>query len=94
MFRPSLLLAFLVSLAVVKAASVETINADVLVDNVERSIDISTQLVKINSKVTLTNNGKGAIKNFHYVVEEAAKAKLVFIGATVSREYAIPLYII
>ena len=74
----------LVLLAGVKSAAVETVNGDVVVDTVERSIDISSQLVKINTKLTLTNNGKGAISGFHYGLEEAAKAKLAFIGATVS----------
>jgi len=73
----------LVLLAGVKSAAVETVNGDVVVDTVERSIDISSQLVKINTKLTLTNNGKGAISGFHYGLEEAAKAKLAFIGATV-----------
>ena len=71
-------------LAGVQSAAVETVNADVIVDSVDRSIDIASQLVKINTKLTLTNNGKGAISGFHYGLEEAAKAKLAFIGATVS----------
>merc|ERR1712141_466115 len=70
-------------LAGVQSAAVETVNADVIVDSVDRSIDIASQLVKINTKLTLTNNGKGAISGFHYGLEEAAKAKLAFIGATV-----------
>merc|ERR1711936_1241737 len=70
-------------LARVQSAAVETVNADVIVDSVDRSIDIASQLVKINTKLTLTNNGKGAISGFHYGLEEAAKAKLAFIGATV-----------
>merc|ERR1712110_501191 len=73
----------LVLLAGVKSATVETVNADVIVDSVDRSIDIASQLVKINTKLTLTDNGKGAISGFHYGLEEAAKAKLAFIGATV-----------
>ena len=79
----------LVLLAGVKSAAVETVNGDVVVDSVERSIDISSQLVKINTKLTLTNNGKGAISGFHYGLEEAAKAKLAFIGATVSNRELI-----
>merc|ERR1711976_242939 len=70
-------------LAHVRSAAVETVNADVIVDSVDRSIDIASQLVKINTKLTLTNNGKGAISGFHYGLGEAAKAKLAFIGATV-----------
>jgi len=78
-----ILLGCLTLLAGVQSAAVETVNADVIVDSVDRSIDIASQLVKINTKLTLTNNGKGAISGFHYGLEEAAKAKLAFIGATV-----------
>merc|ERR1711884_166300 len=78
-----ILLGCLTFLACVQSAAVETVNADVIVDSVDRSIDIASQLVKINTKLTLTNNGKGAISGFHYGLEEAAKAKLAFIGATV-----------
>merc|ERR1712223_1934647 len=78
-----ILFGFLALLVGVKSAAVETVNADILVDSVDRTIDIASQLVKINTKVTLTNNGKGAITGFHYGMEEAAKAKLAFIGATV-----------
>ena len=77
----------LLLLAGVKSAAVETVNADVVVDSAERSIDIASQLVKINTKLTLTNNGKGAISGFHYGLDEAAKGKLAFIGATVSQIY-------
>ena len=76
-------LASLLTLGCVKAA-VETVNADVVIDSVERNIDLSSQLVKINAKLKLTNNGPGAIKSFHYAVDPSAKETLAFIGATVS----------
>ena len=76
------LLAFLLALGYVRGA-LETVNADVVVDNVERNIDLSSQLVKINAKIKITNNGPGAIKSFHYAVEPTAKETLAFIGATV-----------
>ena len=82
-----ILLGCLTLLAGVQSAAVETVNADVIVDSVDRSIDIASQLVKINTKLTLTNNGKGAISGFHYGLEEAAKAKLAFIGATVRKSF-------
>ena len=64
--------------------AVETINSDVIIDSAERSVDLASQLVKIVTKLTITNNGKGAITGFHYALEESAKNKLTFIGATVS----------
>ena len=80
---PFLLFTALALVSQVQAASVETVNSEIAVEAIDRSIDISSQLVKINSKVTLVNNGRGAITGCHYVVEENVKDKLAFIGATV-----------
>ena len=55
------------ALGLVRAA-VETVNSEVVVDSVERHIDLTSQLVKINAKIKLSNNGPGAIKSFHYAV--------------------------
>lgn len=70
-------------------AAVETVNSEVVVDSVERHIDLTSQLVKINAKIKLTNNGPGAIKSFHYAVDANAKEKLAFIGATVRADLFI-----
>ena len=72
-----------VLLKTVISASVETANQDLVIDNLERTINLESQLVKITSKITLLNNGKGATKGFHYAVEEAFVPNLAFIGATV-----------
>ena len=76
--------AALTFIKIVIAANVETVNQDIVVDNIERSINLESQLVKINSKVTLTNNGKGATKGFHYAVEESMAPHVSYIGATVN----------
>jgi len=75
--------AALTFIKIVIAANVETVNQDIVVENIERSINLESQLVKINSKVTLTNNGKGATKGFHYAVEESMAPHVSYIGATV-----------
>lgn len=62
----------------------ETVNSELTVDNVERTIDIASQLVKMTTKLTISNGGRGAVKSFHFAVEQLAKANLAFIGATVS----------
>ena len=64
--------------------AVETASKDLMVTNVERSIDISTQLVKVNTKLTLSNEGQSALKFFHFTVEEGAYDKTSYIGASVS----------
>ena len=71
-------------MATVANAAVETVNGDLSVETVERSIDIASQLVKITTKLTLSNGGKGAVSGFHYGVEESAKDHISYIGATVS----------
>ena len=76
--------AALTFIKIVIAANVETVNHEIVVDSIERSINLESQLVKISSKVTLTNNGKGAIKGFHYAVEESMAPHVAYIGATVS----------
>ena len=76
--------AALTFIKIVIAANVETVNQDIVVENIERSINLESQLVKINSKVTLTNNGKGATKGFHYAVEESMAPHVSYIGATVN----------
>ena len=77
------ILVLLVVLANFCDAAVETVNSDLTVEKADRSIDISSQLVKINAKITLSNGGRGAVNGFHYAVEEAMKDNVVFIGATV-----------
>ncbi|XP_050343635.1 dolichyl-diphosphooligosaccharide--protein glycosyltransferase subunit 1 [Nymphalis io] len=61
--------------------NVDTISNDIKIKNVDRSIDISSQLVKITSKLTLENTGKVPVKNFLLSVEGAAKRNLAFISA-------------
>ena len=76
--------AALTFIKIVFAANVETVNQDIVVDSIERSINLESQLVKITSKITLTNNGKGATKGFHYAVEESMAPHVSYFGATVS----------
>lgn len=64
--------------------AVETVSKELMVTNVERSIDIASQLVKINTKLTLSNEGQSALKFFHFTVEEGAYDKTSYIGASVS----------
>ncbi|CAG9581076.1 unnamed protein product [Danaus chrysippus] len=63
------------------SVNVDNISSDVRIKNVDRSIDISSQLVKISSKITFENAGKVPVKQFLLAVEGAAKNNLAFIGA-------------
>ena len=65
-------------------ASQESVNPDVIIAKVARSVDVSTHLPRINSAVTLENNGKSAVRSFIYGVEPELADKLAYIGAVVS----------
>ena len=63
--------------------SVDVINKDLINKKIERNIDIASQLIKIQTKITLENAGKAAAKSFLYTIERSLKANLCFLGATV-----------
>ncbi|XP_075218764.1 dolichyl-diphosphooligosaccharide--protein glycosyltransferase subunit 1 [Lycorma delicatula] len=59
----------------------ESINYDLTIKNVDRSIDLSSQLAKIIHKITIENNGKTPVKNFLFAIEPQFKSKVAFVGA-------------
>jgi len=63
----------------------ESVSKDLMATNVERTVDVSSQLVKINTKLTLSNEGQSTLKFFHFVIEDAAFDKVSYIGATSGR---------
>jgi len=63
-------------------AGFDSINKDVVVSSLERTVDLTSQLVKMQHKIVLENQGKGAIKNILFSVEPALKSKVAFVGAT------------
>ena len=62
----------------------ESVSKDLMVTNVDRTVDVASQLVKINTKLTLSNEGQSTLKFFHFVIEDGAFEKATYIGATVS----------
>jgi len=64
-------------------AAFDSINKDLVVKSCDRTIDLSSQLVKINHKLSLANNGQGAIKTFLFSIDPAFKKNVAYIGATV-----------
>ena len=78
LIRPVLIL-----LSIVGAFALETVNKDLTVTNVDRSVDLQSQLVKMMTKLTINNGGSSPVKSFHFVVEENVVDKVAFIGATV-----------
>merc|ERR550517_1360192 len=78
--RPVLVLVSLLG-AAVKGGS-DSINQEIVVTNCERSIDISSQLVKIQHKLTFKNTGKAAVKNVLFSLDPSLQDKVSFIEAT------------
>lgn len=53
---------FLISLSYISSA--ERVNNQLIIQNVDRTVDLQTQLVKISASITLENTGKDAVKIF------------------------------
>uniref|UniRef100_A0A646QCR6 Dolichyl-diphosphooligosaccharide--protein glycosyltransferase subunit 1 n=1 Tax=Hemiscolopendra marginata TaxID=943146 RepID=A0A646QCR6_9MYRI len=60
----------------------ETINSELVIRNVDRSIDLASQLVKNNVKMSVENTGSSPIKSILYVIDPAIKDHLAYISAS------------
>jgi len=72
---------FVILIIKCNAATFDSVNPDITVRSVDRSIDLASQLVKISHKLTLHNSGKGAVKSILFAVEPEVKDSLSYIGA-------------
>ena len=61
-----------------------SINDDLVLNKVERNVDVSTHLIKISTSIILENTGKTTAKYFLYAVDLPLQADVAFIGAAVS----------
>jgi oligosaccharyltransferase complex subunit alpha (ribophorin I) len=75
---------FVILVTELNAATFDSVNLDLVIKNVGRSVDLASQLTKMSHKITLQNNGKGAVKSFLYAVEPEVKESLSYIGAQAS----------
>lgn len=62
------------------SAGLDTVSSDIRLNNVDRTIDASSQLVRITSKLTFENIGKTPVKSILLAVDGSGKEKLAFIG--------------
>lgn len=60
--------------------ALEKINNQIVNKNVERTIDLTSQLVKITATITLENTGKEAVKSFLLVDEPKAVGYIAYVG--------------
>ncbi|KAK7066455.1 proteasome regulatory particle base subunit [Halocaridina rubra] len=61
----------------------DNINRDIVNKKIERKLDVSTQLVKANTKITLENSGSGAVRSFLLVLTKEEQDNLAFINAQI-----------
>ena len=54
----------------------DTVSPDLVVKSVDRNIDLTTQLAKINFKISLENTGKSAVKYFLFSLDPSLKSKV------------------
>ena len=80
MIRKSVILCL--GLLAAAQAGYDSINKDLVVTSCDRAIDMSTQLVKMQHKIVLQNNGQGAVKSFLFSVDPTLAEKVSFIEAT------------
>lgn len=73
----------LLALVLTAQAAFDSVNKDVVVKSCDRTVDLASQLVKMNHKISLANNGQGAVKTFLFSVDPAFKKNVAYIGATV-----------
>ncbi len=65
----------------------ETASADLSLSNVVRTIDLTSQLVKMSHAITVANGGSSPAKSVHFVVDPALADKVAFVGATQDKAY-------
>ena len=70
-----------VGLACVQAGF-DSINKVVVVKSCDRTVDMTTQLVKLQHKMMIENQGKWAVKSILFSFVPELKDKVTFIGAT------------
>lgn len=57
-------------------------NSKLVISEVSRKIDLSTQLAKVSTSLTIENGGDSATGYFHLAIEPSLVDKLAFVGVT------------
>jgi len=86
--------AVLLGIGLTNAATPEFLKVEGLtIQNADRLVDISSQLVQITDKLKIENTGASPVKYALFAIEPVMKDHLAFIGATVGKD-ATPLKVI
>lgn len=70
----------------------DDINSKLVISEVSRKIDLSTQLTKVSTSLTLENGGDSSTGFFHLAIEPPLEDKLAFVGVTVSISFWLSLF--
>lgn len=77
----SIALALLITIAGSSSSTPDRIDPDIVLKNVDRTIDLQSQLTKITTKIVVENSGKAPIKSFLFAIEPEKQETLSFITA-------------
>ncbi|EFX75282.1 hypothetical protein DAPPUDRAFT_226428 [Daphnia pulex] len=72
---------YLVCLFLTLTSFCNATSEDVLIKSAERTIDVTSQLVKITHRLTLSNTGKSSVNSFNFHIESRAQQKLSYFKA-------------
>ena len=73
-----------ISLLCLLVTIASAVGEDLVIKNADRTIDITSQLVRVTHRLTLSNNGKSAVNTFNFLVDANAQKKLSFFKAQVN----------
>jgi len=64
-------------------AGQDAINADVVNSRVQRTVDLTSHLPKVNSRITLENTGKTTVRYYIVAIDPNLASNVSFVGASV-----------
>jgi oligosaccharyltransferase complex subunit alpha (ribophorin I) len=71
-------------LCVVSAITADdSFNSDIVNSKVQRTVDLTTHLARIVSRITLENGGKTAVRSYLVAIDPELSKSVSFVGATV-----------
>lgn len=82
--------AFLIS----DVSSLGDLSSDVIIKNIDRTIDISTQLCKVSCKLQVENAGKSPVNVIYFAIDPLEISKVSYISARTSDSGKDPLKVV
>jgi len=61
----------------------DAINADIVNSRVQRTVDLTTHLPKVNSRITVENTGKTSVRFYILAIDPNLADNVSFVGASV-----------